>query len=71
MLKTWVPAIAGALTFLPAAGHACAVCFGGADGNLIKGFTWGVAVLGLLPFILLAGLITLVARASKKYKPHE
>ena len=71
MFKKWVPALAGTLTFLPSTLKACAVCFGGADGNLVRGFTWGVAVLGLLPFILMTALVTMVVRASKKQKPHE
>ncbi len=63
--------IAVILISLPVLSHACSVCFGGADGNLVRGFTWGVAVLGLLPFVLMAGLVTMVVRASKKPGAHE
>ena len=61
--------IAAILLFLPSITQACAVCFGGTDGNLARGFTWGVALLGALPFALMAGLITMVVRASKKNRP--
>ncbi len=63
--------IAAFFILLPSASHACAVCFGGGDDNLVRGFTWGVAVLGILPFALMAGLITLIVRAARKHKPHE
>ena len=52
---------------LPSLTHACAVCFGGADSGWTRGFTWGVAFLGILPFALMGGLIGLVARATKKH----
>jgi hypothetical protein len=70
MFKIRIPAFAGMILF-PSTLHACAVCFGGADGNLIRGFTWGVALLGLLPFLLITGLVTLVVRSSKKANHHE
>lgn len=60
-----------ALLFTPSFASACAVCFGGADGNLIRGFTWGVALLGTLPFALMAGLVTLIVRSTKNHKHHE
>lgn len=60
------------ISLLPSLASACAVCFGGADGNLIKGFTWGVAFLATLPFVLIAGLVTIIVRTSKKNViPHE
>ncbi len=65
-LKTWIPAFAGMTLLAYSRLHACAVCFGGADGNLIKGFTWGVAFLATLPFILMAVLITFIIKTAKR-----
>lgn len=79
MFNSWASArlsrlggvLAVIVSFLPSELRACAVCFGGADGNLIKGFTWGVAFLGSLPFLLLAALFTIIVRASRKAKAHD
>lgn len=66
------PSFAGlAMTaLLPSLSYACAVCFGGADGNLIKGFTWGIALLAILPFALMATLFGLIVFSIKKNKTH-
>ncbi len=61
-------ALAALLTVVPSAVSACAVCFGGADSNLVKGFTWGVALLLILPFALTAGFIAMVVQASRRKK---
>ncbi len=58
--------LAGLLSAVPSAVSACAVCFGGADSDLRKGFTWGVLILLLLPFVLTAGFIGMVVKASRK-----
>lgn len=58
-------------SIIPGLAQACTVCFGGADANLVKGFTWGIILLLILPFTLAAGLITMVARASRRKKAHE
>ena len=60
-----------ALLLIPHLASACAVCFGGADGNLIRGFTWGVALLGILPFALMVGLVMLIVRSTKNHHHHE
>lgn len=57
------------LIAVPSAVSACTVCFGGSDSDLVRGFTWGVAILGLLPFALAAGLITLIVRGARKGNP--
>ena len=71
MLKKWMASLLGMAFFFPSFAQACTVCFGGADGNLIKGFTWGVLLLGSLPFLLMAGLFTLIVRSAKKKNIHE
>jgi len=52
--------------FSKTSASACAVCFGGVGGAWSKGFTWGVAFLALLPFFMIAGFITWIARAVRK-----
>lgn len=64
--KFFALAAASLAVFLPSTLHACAVCFGGADGNLIKGFTWGVAFLAMLPFVLMAFLITFIVKTARR-----
>lgn len=59
------------LLFLHDNAFACAVCFGGADSDLVKGFTWGILLLLVLPFTLMAGLISWVAIAVKKKKSRD
>lgn len=54
------------LLLFPRLAHACSVCFGGSDSNWTRGFMWGVIVLGVLPFILMAGLVAVIARTAKK-----
>ncbi len=49
---------------------ACAVCFGGGDMNLTRGFTWGVAILLFLPFVLIGGFVSVVAYHVRKKKHH-
>jgi hypothetical protein len=46
---------------------ACAVCFGSADSNLREGFTWGILLLGSLPFLMLTAFIFSVVRSSRKH----
>jgi hypothetical protein len=53
---------------VPSAVSACAVCFGGSESNLARGFFWGVLLLLILPFALTAGFITMVMRASDRRK---
>lgn len=64
--------ILAGLAWLPIAplqnAWACAVCFGGADSNLRRGFTWGVLILGSLPFLMIAGFVVSIIRASRKHK---
>jgi hypothetical protein len=64
--KSFIPAIAVLTAFFPSNLNACAVCFGGADGNLIKGFTWGVAFLAILPFLLMAALIAFIIKTARR-----
>ncbi|MCG3205109.1 MAG: hypothetical protein KCHDKBKB_01826 [Elusimicrobia bacterium] len=63
--------IAALILLIPNLSYACTVCFGGADGNLIRGFTWGVALLGSLPFLLMIGLVTLIVKSTKNRKHPE
>lgn len=56
------------ITAVPSAVSACAVCFGGAEGNLKRGFTWGIVILLMLPFVLTAGFIGMIVKASRKAK---
>lgn len=50
--------------------EACTVCFGGADNNMIRGFTWGIILLLSLPFLLSAGIISMIVYSIKKRKSH-
>jgi hypothetical protein len=55
-------------TLLSRSASACSVCFSGADGNLRRGFTWGVLFLGLLPFVMLGAFIVMVVRSSRRQR---
>jgi hypothetical protein len=57
--------------FISKSAMACAVCFGGADSKYIRGFTWGVGLLLVLPFLLMGGLVSLIYFSAKKHKRHE
>jgi hypothetical protein len=46
---------------------ACAVCFGGAGGAWIQGFTWGVALLAVLPFLMIVGFVAWIALSIRKH----
>ena len=72
-LASFLAALFAVLVAHPASVSACAVCFAGGSGNggLIRGFTWGVVILLLLPFAMLTGLVTAIARASRRQKEHE
>ncbi|MFN0117507.1 MAG: hypothetical protein ACKVQC_04330 [Elusimicrobiota bacterium] len=52
--------------FLIKSASACAVCFGGDNSNMTRGFFWGVVVLLALLFSLILGLTTWIIRASKR-----
>jgi hypothetical protein len=56
------------LEMVPAAARACAVCFGGSSPDLARGFTWGVLILLLLPFVLMASLVGLIVYHIRKNK---
>jgi hypothetical protein len=60
--------ILAALALCASSASACAVCFGnsgdGSSWNL--GFTWGVAFLVMLPFIMMAGFVGWIAYAIRK-----
>ena len=45
--------------------HACAVCFG-ADGDVGKAYTWGVAVMLGATFSIMASLIYAAYRMEKR-----
>jgi len=53
--------------FLKTSASACAVCFGTAGGAWVKGFTWGVAFLAVLPFLMIVGFITWIALSIRKH----
>jgi hypothetical protein len=57
-----------ALLLAPAAARACTVCFGGAGSDMVRGFYWGVILLGSLPFLLIAALFGLIVYHTKKNK---
>ena len=59
------------LAALPWSVHACTVCFGGDDANLIRGFTWGIWILLVLPYTLGAGLVLLIIRGSKRARKRQ
>src|SRR5206468_230998 len=52
----------------PKAAQACAVCFGGANSDLSRGFFWGMLLLLLLPFTLVGLFIGAIVRSSRKEK---
>jgi hypothetical protein len=54
------------LLLFPAFAEACTVCFGGASGNLSRGFFWGIVLLGSLPFMMIAFFVTYLVRATRK-----
>ncbi len=54
------------LFLVPSAAHACAVCFGGGDSNLTRGFFWGILIMLILPFALMGGLITAIVRSTRR-----
>jgi hypothetical protein len=64
--KIIAPLSISLLTFLPRAGSACAVCFGGASKDMSRGFFWGILLLLLLPFSLIGLLAGAIVRASRR-----
>ena len=62
--------LAAFLAAVPSAVSACAVCFGGSDSNssLVKGFTWGILILLILPFAMTAGFIGMIVQATRRKK---
>lgn len=59
--------VCAAVTLIPSTlTFACSVCFGGADSNLTRGFTWGISILLVLPFALMSGLALLIMTHMKK-----
>jgi hypothetical protein len=55
------------LTFVKTSASACAVCFGNASGAWAQGFTWGVAFLAVLPFLMILGFIAWIAFSIRKH----
>jgi hypothetical protein len=54
------------LCLAPRAAEACTVCFGGTSAELTRGFYWGVLILMLLPFTLMAAFFGLIAYHLRK-----
>jgi len=54
--------------FLPSLSDACSVCFGGTNKELARGFTWGIIILGSLPYLLLASFFGYFYYHTKKNK---
>lgn len=57
---------------LPAGLHACAVCFGSASPDMVRGFTWGVILLLLLPPVMIlsfVGMIFFHVRRNRRLLP--
>ena len=52
--------------FSPTLLEACSVCFGGTDGELRRGFFWGILFLGALPLLLVASFVGTLFRNAKK-----
>ena len=70
-VRAALAALAPAVLASPA--HACAVCFGAASQNLVKGFFWGILLLLLLPFLLMGTLVGLIVYHTRKHRlahPH-
>lgn len=61
--------LSSALLFSADSARACSVCFGGANSDMVRGFYWGVILLGSLPFALMALLFGLIVYHTKKNKP--
>lgn len=55
---------------LTASAEACTVCFGQSNSEWTRGFFWGILVLLILTFSLIAGLVTAVVRSGRKH-PHD
>ena len=53
--------------------HACPVCFGDPNSDMVRGAKWGVAVLGIIVYGLLMGMVgvgvTWFVRARKLQDP--
>lgn len=60
--------LSSSLLFWAGAASACSVCFGGANSEMVRGFYWGVILLGSLPFALMALLFGLIVHHTKKSK---
>jgi hypothetical protein len=56
------------LLLSPSLSQACTVCFGGASGDLKRGFFWGVILLLSLPFTMAAIFVGVIVRSSRKNK---
>jgi hypothetical protein len=67
--QRWIVPVVAALFWISARvpALACAVCFG-SDGpsGLARGFFWGILLLLILPFSMLAGLVAWIAYATRK-----
>lgn len=51
---------------LARAAQACTVCFGGGEGRLSQGLTWGILLLITVTFSILAVLTIAVLRIEKR-----
>lgn len=56
--------------FLKTSASACAVCFGNNGESWNQGFTWGVAFLVMLPFVMMAGFAWWIGSAIRKKTSH-
>jgi hypothetical protein len=66
MLKTIISSLF--ISIFPRLASACTVCFGAGDSKLADGFTWGIVLLGSLPFIMLITFITVIVRTTRRRK---
>lgn len=71
IMKIIFTIISSLLFLAPSLSLACTVCFGGADADLVNGFTWGIILLLALTFGMMAWLVGYVAYNTKKKKAHE
>lgn len=61
-----IPAVLAVLGFLPLENlHACAVCFGSKDSNIISAYIWGTGILMGATMAILAVAVYVVYRIER------
>ena len=58
LVRRWFYSTLGALFLIGhTSAHACPVCFGDPNSDMVRGAKWGVAVLGIVVYGLLMGMV--------------